>query len=108
MVYLQLPEQPVRRAALRASAGRDGNPISAFGDYYEPMTAEHWAAILKKEPDIRELARQDEGIRMELERFQAKPPGPLERFTFIPVVCRNEVLMLALDRSTMAMVDWME
>lgn len=107
MVYLQLPEHPVRRSALRAAAGRNGPPISAFGDYYEAMTPERWAHVLKKEPDMLELARQDAGISAELGRFRARHPGPLERFAFIPVVCRDEVLMLALDRNTMALVDWM-
>lgn len=108
LVYLQLPADPARRAALRHIQDSGGPPVPAQGDYYEAMSDAHWSAVLALSSDIEGLARGDPDIRGELERFRARHPGPLESFAFLPVVCRSGVLMLAFDRKTRAIIGWME
>jgi len=103
VVFLQLPADAARRAELRAAP----RPISTFGDYYEPMNDERWTEVLRTRADIYSLASQDAGIKAELERFKSGHPQPLDEFVFLPVVCRDAVLMLVFERRSMTLVDWM-
>jgi uncharacterized membrane protein len=108
LVYLQMPADAARRTEIRTAREHGGPAVSSHGDYYEPMNAAHWKQVLRTESDIEDLATRDPGIRAELERIKAKHPQPLSHFVFLPVVCRNTVLMLVFDRASMALVDWME
>lgn len=112
LVYLQMPADAARRAEIRSAHARGGPAVSGHGDYYQPMSAQHWAEVLRTESDIEELAGKDPDIKAELDRFKAKHMAkqrqPLRNFAFLPVVCRNTVLMLAFDRASMALVDWLE
>lgn len=112
LVYLQMPADAARRAEIRTARERGGPAVSGHGDYYQPMSAPHWAEVLRTESDIEDLAGKDPGIKAELDRFTAKhltePRQPLRSFVFLPVVCRNTVLMLVFDRAGMSLVDWLE
>lgn len=108
LVFLQLPPDPAKRAALRAIQDRGGPPVPAQGDYYEAMDDAHWATVLGMGADIEALARNDAAIRAELERFRSRHPGPLASLVFLPVVCRSNVLMLAFDRRSRELLDWLE
>lgn len=108
LAFLKLPADAAQRAALRDIQDRGGPPVPAQGDYYEAMDEGNWSAVLAIESGLEAMARNDPSIRAELERFRARHPGPLESFAFLPVVCRSTVLMLAFDRRSKALVDWLE
>jgi len=112
MVYLQMPADAAKRAEIRTARERGGPAVSSHGDYYEPMTRQHWTEVLRTESDIEDLAAKEPDIKAELDRFKAKhmtkKQQPLRNFVFLPVICRNTVLMLVFDRTGMALVDWME
>ena len=116
LMYLQMPADAARRAEIRNARERGGPAVSSHGDYYEPMSGQHWAEVLRTESDIEDMAGKDPGIKSELDRFKAKhmtehltkQQQPLRNFVFLPVACRDTVLMLVFDRASMALVDWLE
>jgi hypothetical protein len=108
MAYLQLPADAAERARLRSAAGQGGPLVISLGDHYRPLSATDWKEILRQGPDIETLARSDADIAAALQRFRASHAGVMETIAFVPVVCRNDVLMLAIDRNTFRVVGWLD
>ena len=108
LVYLQLPADPEKRARLRREQNNDGPVIVSRGDYYRELTPKDWQEILSHGSSVAELARNDADIRAALEKFRQRHPEPLETFAFLPVVCRDDVVMLVFDRNTKALIGWLD
>jgi len=108
MAYLQLPADASERARLRNAVAQGGPLVVSLGDYYRPLTVADWQEIFRQGPDIEVLARDDAGIAAALQRFRASHAGTMESIAFMPVVCRNDVLMLAIDRNTFSVVGWLD
>lgn len=107
-VIQRLPRNQRERDALRAMEALDGLPLVSRGDYYDALTAADWQAIFARSIGIDALAREHPAIAADLERFQRRHPESLSTFAFVPVVCRSEVIMLVLDRRSLAIIDWLE
>ena len=108
LVYLQLPADPEQRDALRREQNNNGPLIVSRGDYFQELTPKYWEEILGHGSSVTEIARNDPDIQAALEKFRQRHPEPLETFAFLPVVCRNDVVMLVFDRKTKALIDWLE
>lgn len=108
IVFLRAPDDPRQKALLRALETADGAPIVSRGDYYDTLSETDWKDIFGRGPSIEQLAREDPAISAELERFRRRNAVPLESFAFIPVVCRDELIILVFDRNTKAIVDWLQ
>lgn len=108
MAYLQLPADAAERERLRGAVAQGGPLVVSLGDYYRPLTVADWQAIFRQGPDIEALAREDAGIAAALQRFRTTHAGAMESIAFVPVVCRNDVLMLAIDKTTFRMVGWLD
>lgn len=108
MAWLQLPADAAERARLRSAVSQGGPLVVSLGDYYRALTAADWQEIFRQGPDIETLARSDADIAAALQRFRENHPGIMETIAFVPVVCSNDVLMLAIDRNTFSVVGWLD
>ncbi len=108
IAYLQLPADTAERARLRSAAGQGGPLVTSLGDYYRPITAADWREILRQGPGIETLARNDPDIAAALERFRASHAEAMANLAFVPVVCSNDVLMLAIDKTTFSVIGWLD
>jgi hypothetical protein len=105
MVVLQWPADPRERLAL-IDAARTGRASMAHrADLYRPLDAAAFESIVRGATPIEDLARGDASIAAELARVRAAHPGI--RLAFVPVECRDGIIMLVFDHASRAVIDWM-
>lgn len=105
LAVLQWPQDPRERARLVDAARTGGAPVAQRADLYRALDAPAFEAIVRGSTPIEDLARGDASIAAELARVRAAHPG--RTLAFVPVECRDGIIMLVFDRATRAVIDWM-
>jgi hypothetical protein len=107
-VVVDMPADKKAAQELRLRANPDGNrSLPGMADRYVPFTGEVAQKIFANGADVAALARGDKQIAAEYARVQAEHPGPITRYSFLPLAGRDDVTLLMFDKQTGQMVDWM-
>jgi len=107
-VVMDMPADPHQQMELRRRANPDGNSaLPGMGDRYLPFTGAVAQKVLDNSADVEALARSNADIARELARVKAGHPGPLSRYSFQPLVGRDDGNMLVFERQSAKLVDWM-
>lgn len=103
--YLELPADRRERQRLLDAAARANRPIAHHGERYRQFDHPRFEEVARGATDIDALARDDASVAAELARVRAAHPGLT--LVFLPVECRDGIIMLVFDRATLGVVDWM-
>jgi len=107
-VVIDLPADKQAAQELRMRANPDGNrALPGMGERYLPFTGEAARKVLANSADMTALSKSDAGIAAEYARVQAAHPGPISRYSFLPLVGRDDVVILMFDKESGRMVDYL-
>ena len=105
---VNMPAAAEARQALRRESQAEQRPLFQFLNLVGPFTPDKVAGIADYGIDPDDLIATRPQARHKLDRFLAHHGGPLSRYLFLPVRPRYQPIILAFDRTTGELVDWLD
>lgn len=108
-VYMRFPDNiPSVLAFKRETIARTHKPIYMLGHLYEAVTAQNICHLAAKTQDLDILMMDDPANETKLKNFLAKHGGRLYDYIYIPLHCRYQDALLALNRTNGQIVDLLD
>lgn len=105
---VHMPADLEARQALRRESLAEHRPLYSFLHLVGPFTAEQVPQLAEYGLDLHDLRANQPQQREEVDRFLADHGGALEDYLFLPVRPRYRPVVLAFDRTTGDLVDWLD
>jgi hypothetical protein len=107
-VVIDMPASVPAAQELRQKVNPDGNrALPGMADLYLPLDPRTAPMVFDGSADIEVLAKGNPDVAKELDRVRASHPGPLSRYSFVPLAGRDDLVMVVFDRATAQPVDYM-
>jgi hypothetical protein len=106
-VFVKLPDDPAEVLRMKLEMGARSEALFRLADRYEPMTAQNLARVYAQRLDMPRLVGPWPEYKADYEAFIAAHKADAGEYVFIPLECRYEPLIVAIDRRNGEFVEYL-